>query len=302
MFEAIFKFFAIIFGYIMHAFYVVLDFLGAPYLWLCIVLLAIATRFIMLPQKIKSERKTLLTPAINYDLRQLRNQYGSISKDDKERLDAYKNDTKAIFKKYKVSSGIGCLTTLLQLPVFVGLFWVIKEPFKYVPALSHLSVTERADVNNFFGLSLEALPQDFGFLGYLVPFVVLLGSLLHNLPDLISKKTYKQPPMLFLTVFQVVLVTWMSFCFPIAISIYWTINDVTNTIISYTVKKSLSNNKKIQEILANTALLVEEEANNTVINSSSAESEEAEPNGKEVAVSEESVSDSCGSEALQESV
>lgn len=277
MFDAIFNFFAVLFGLIMNFFYASLEIIGLPYLWLCIVLFSVITRLMFVPQKIGSMRKSILAPAINYDIRQLRKQYGSISKDDKEKLEAYKKDSKAIFKKHKVSSGSGCLITLLQFPIFVGLYQVVKEPFQYVSHLSHLSETERVVVNDFFGLSLDALPQVFGGIGIIIPAIVMVATLIRILPAIKNGK--KQPLLIVLYVLQLALMTWMSFCVPIAISLYWVVNDITNLIIDQIVKSVLKKDKEIQRTLDETAALVQaekeqEEAETSVPNDQEASSEE----------------------------
>lgn len=259
--EFIYSFFATVFGYIMNFFFIVLDAIGLPYLWLCIVLFALTSRLISLPQKIAAARKKRLALTINYEMRKLRSSYGTVKKDDTERIKQYKKDTKAIFKKYKVSSGSGCLIALLQLPIFVGLFRVIKNPFEYVPQLSLLTESEKANVNDFLGLSLEALPQSFGALGIIVPTIVFFATLLRTAPALLNKTTRKQPALLILHILQPVLLTWMSFCFPIAISLYWTLNDIINLVISKIVDKTLDNNEEIKKTVAETeALLAAEKA------------------------------------------
>lgn len=257
--DAIYNFFAIIFGYIMNVFYIILDFVGLPYLWLCIVLFAAATRLIFLPQKIGAARKSILAPAINYEIDKLRKQYGSISKSDKERLAQYQKDTKAIFKKYRVSSGTGCLAAIVQLPVLVGLFRVVRNPFEYVPQLALLSGAEKSAVNDFFGFSLEALPKEFGALGIIIPFVVCAFTLLRALPALLSKTKKKSVLNIILQLLPAALLTWMSLCVPIAISLYWVINDITNLILTKACEKSVRNNSKVKDILAETERLKEEE-------------------------------------------
>lgn len=259
MFEFIYNFFAVVFGYIMNVFYILLDLVGLPYLWLCIILFAATTRLLFVPQKFKAERKAKLAPAINYDLKKLRDSYGSIKKDDKERLTQYKKDMKSIYKGYRVSSGVGCLAMLIQFPILVGLFRVIREPFRYVPQLSLLTDAEKTTVNNFFGLSLEELPQAFGAIGIFVPAVVLVSSLIKIIPLFINKNTKPQVTAIVMNSISAALLTWMSFCFPIAISLYWVVNDIANTIITKIIKRSLNKNAEIAAILDNTSHLIEME-------------------------------------------
>lgn len=288
MFEFLYNFFAIVFGYIMNVFYMALDFIGLPYLWLCIVLFAAATRLIFLPQRIGAERKALLAPTINYEMNKLRKQYGSIKKTEKERLFQYKNDTKAIFKKYKVSSGTGCLNSLIQFPILVGLFRVIKAPFEYVPALARLSDAEKLVVNDFFGLSLESLPQSFGVLGIIVPAIVMISSLVPLVQMFLNKKK-KQPVLIVSRVLVIILLTWMSFCFPIAISLYWVVNSVANLVLNKTVKDVMKNNKKIKAVTEETLRLIEMDKATAEEEKAQAASEDAGVQVYEQAISEECI-------------
>ncbi len=257
--EYIYDLLATGFGHVMNWYYMLLDYVGLPYLWLCIVLFSVTTRLIFVPQKIKASRKSVLAPCINYELNKLKERYGVINKKDKEKLTQYKKDSKAIFKKYNVSSGTGCLVMLLQLPVLVGLFRVIKEPFRYVPQLAQLTAADKAAVTDFFGLSLEDLPQAFGAFGMIIPAAVLICSLIKAWPALFSKKTKKQPAVIILQCVSILLLTWMSFCFPIAISLYWVVNDLTNMALAALIKNSLENNQKIKDQLAATRFLVDED-------------------------------------------
>ena len=254
--EYIYHFLAVVFGYIMNFFYIVLDAIGLPYLWVCIIVFAITSRFLFLPQKIGVARKKFFSPVINYDLKKLRERYGSINKNDSEKLSQYKEETKAIFKRYRVSSGSGCLITLVQFPIFVGLFRVVKQPFEYVPRLSHLTELEKVNVNDFFGFSLDLLPQAFGATGILIPLLVLICSLLRIWPNLFGKKAKNQPVLRIMQVLQLLLLTWMSFCMPIAISLYWVANDITNLVLTKLTERVVRNNKKNQEILSEIEVLI----------------------------------------------
>ena len=257
--EYVYNFFAVIFGYIMNGFFYVLDLIGMPYFWLCIVLFALVSRLMFLPQKIRSLRKKVLEPAISYDKKLVRKKYGSVTKKDKAKYKQYKKDIDAVYKKYNAYTGNGFLVFLVQLPIFVGLFRVVKQPLRYVPLMSALSESEKATFNDFFGLSLESLPQAFGALGILVPAAVLLCSIWRIVPLLRKGNICNNIVFIFINSLQGFLLTFMSFCFPIAISLYWIVTNITNHMITYIVRKKLKNNSKIQDILKRTEFYISEE-------------------------------------------
>ncbi len=87
---------------------------------LAIVLLTVVIRIFFLPLSAKQfdsqARMKKLQPKIN----QLKDRYG----DDKQKFVQAQMD---LWKKEKVNPFSGCLPVLLQMPVFLGIYWVLVE-------------------------------------------------------------------------------------------------------------------------------------------------------------------------------
>ena len=113
----IFNFLSLIFGYLLNVFYILLDWIGTPYIWLCIVLFSITTRLIFFPGKLRAARKKRLAPVLDQELTDIKSRY-LLSDDDEVDKKQMNREIKAVYKKYRVSAGSGCLSALLQLPIY----------------------------------------------------------------------------------------------------------------------------------------------------------------------------------------
>ena len=107
-------FMSLILGALMNLFYMMLDLIGTPYIWLCIVLFALSTRFLFLRGKIRKERKRRLKRVIDHEITEIQCNYLSLEL-SREQKKEQKRLIRAVHKKYNVPQGSGCLIALLQL-------------------------------------------------------------------------------------------------------------------------------------------------------------------------------------------
>lgn len=250
-----------ILGYLMNVFYVLLDFIGTPYIWACIVLFSLVTRFLFLPSIIKNARKKKLKRVVDAEVAEVKCRYLN-SEEDEEAAKARKREIKAIYKKYRVSSGSGCLSALIQLPIYIALYNVVVSPNVFVPEIKNLYVDPVANaeiistIQNFFGLNIEYTPLSLGVAAYIFPLLVCLSSINKSRKTLLGqnfggpKKEFFYWYNFAMQLLQVVVLTCFSFKLPLGISIYWLTNDVTNFAIHYFVNRSIDNNLEIKNILA----------------------------------------------------
>ncbi len=117
VFEFIRNFFAIPFGYVLGFFY---DFTGS-YL-LAIFLLTLLIRLCFLPFSIKQQKSLLERAKHNLEIKKLKKQY----KDNEEKLKEEVESFKANNSPKK--QNMGCLVSIVQLVVLIGLFGVIYSP------------------------------------------------------------------------------------------------------------------------------------------------------------------------------
>lgn len=96
--------------------------LATDWAWvLAIVCMVITLRVILFPLFVKQIRSQRAMQRMAPELKALQERY----KGDKETL---QRETMELYRKEKANPLMGCLPILLQAPVFLGLFWVLRRP------------------------------------------------------------------------------------------------------------------------------------------------------------------------------
>lgn len=90
-----------------------------------VILFTLLVKFILLPVNLKQTRSMKEMQALQPEIAKLQKKY----KNNKEKLN---EETMKLYKIYKVNPMAGCLPLLLQMPILIGLFNVLKEPLKWV--------------------------------------------------------------------------------------------------------------------------------------------------------------------------
>jgi len=147
-------------GYILHYIYTVVPSYG-----LAIILFTLLVKLALLPLTLKQMRSTKEMSKIQPELKKLQEKY----KNDKDTLNI---KTMELYKEHKINPFAGCLPLLVQFPIIIGLFTVLKDPLNYV----------------FFGnvgVYLDAMSQNFLWLTDLSK-PDLLGTLIPNLPEMVA--------------------------------------------------------------------------------------------------------------------
>lgn len=98
------------------------SFLSTNWDWvLAIVFLVITVRLLLFPLFVKQIRSQRAMQAIQPQLKALQEKY----KGDREAL---QREMMELYRREKANPLMGCLPLLLQMPVFLGLFWVLRRP------------------------------------------------------------------------------------------------------------------------------------------------------------------------------
>lgn len=129
----IIDFIALLMGYIMQALFFIT---GGFNIGLCIILFTIIVRFIMMPMTIKQQRFSKLSAMMQPELAAIQNKYKG--KNDTASMQKMQLETKAVYEKYGTSPTGGCLQMFIQLPIFYGIFAVVRDIPYYVPRVKAL--------------------------------------------------------------------------------------------------------------------------------------------------------------------
>lgn len=268
-------------GLLMDVFFRGLTLIGYPRLWACIVLYAVVTRLFFLPDRINNHKRKLLAPVIKKDLLAVDPSFFEKTK-DKELTIKRAALKKEVNKKYKLSNRSGCLTSLIQYPFLVALFYVVKNPQEFVPSLEALT-NASPQVNTFLSIPLSAIPLNNitfdkieGFVLF-VPLIIAISNVakmfptIKNANNILSKIISCSLCVLFTS-----LIAWISATLPIAISLYWLVGDLTYMVFDFFIHRYLPKDKVISTILKH---YNEEKEREEFLR------EEAESNSKEAASS-----------------
>ena len=216
-----------LFGWFVRLFY---DFTGS-YGW-AIVVFSIFSQLIMLPLTIKQNKSMQIMKLLGPEQQKLQKKYAN----NKEKLN---EELMRLYKKNNYSPMSGCLPLLIQFPIIIGLFGVMREPVPYVfnaeefatVSQSFLWINDLAktpiDVFKEFGISTPAI------LASILPLLSVILTFLQQRQTLAGQDSSQKMMMNFMTIF----IGYIGFTFSQGICIYWTLRTALTILQQYVYKK-----------------------------------------------------------------
>lgn len=128
-----------ILGQVIDFFFNIIYSLGvhANSLGISIILLTIFTRCLLIPLSYKQQKSMFKMQALSPELKKIQEKYkGSTS--DPEIQRKMQMETQKLYSDNNVSPFSGCLPLLIQLPIFLGLYQVMQNPFKYIDVINDI--------------------------------------------------------------------------------------------------------------------------------------------------------------------
>lgn len=90
-----------------------------------IILLTIIVRFLMYPLNRQMNRSLKLMQKLQPEIKEIQEKY-------KGKPDVAQKEIMKIYQKYKVNPFSSCWPLLLQMPIFIALFWMLRDPRFYL--------------------------------------------------------------------------------------------------------------------------------------------------------------------------
>lgn len=129
-----------------------------------------------------------------------------------------------LYKREKINPVSGCLPILVQMPVFLALYWVLMESVELRHAPWLLWINDLAAMDPYFVLPL------------LMGVTMYLQQMLNPQPtDPMQAKVLKMMPIMF-TVFML----W----FPSGLVLYWVVNNTLSIIQQAIITRQIENGAK----------------------------------------------------------
>jgi YidC/Oxa1 family membrane protein insertase len=176
---------------------------------LAIILLTVTLKAVFYPLSAASYRSMARMRVVAPKLQKLKDQYGN----DRQRMNQAMME---LYKTEKINPLGGCLPVLVQIPVFIALYWVLlasvelrQAPFMF--GINDLSLPAIGD-----GLALA--PFVYFVLPVLMGATMIFQTYLNPVPpDPVQAKIMKIMPIAFSVMF---------FWFPVGLVLYWLVNNI----------------------------------------------------------------------------
>ena len=157
-----------LFGYILNFLYNYLQNYG----W-AIILFSVLLKLVLLPFTIKQQKTMKKTAAVQEKLKSIQLKY----RNDPEKLN---RETLDLYKREKVSPFSGCLSAILQLLIFLSVFYLVSRPLTYMKKIDNniienykTELTEKGETSSYPEIKIietksaedENVNINMGFLG-----------------------------------------------------------------------------------------------------------------------------------------
>ncbi len=126
----IISFLAGIFGYLLNFIYLYVNNYG-----IAIILFTIAVQIILLPFTIRQQRTMIKNNKIQAKVKELQEKY----KNDQVRLG---QETMDLYKREKMSPCSGCFESIIQLILFISIFYLVRQPLTYMENMDKAKIDE----------------------------------------------------------------------------------------------------------------------------------------------------------------
>ncbi|WP_329383557.1 YidC/Oxa1 family membrane protein insertase [Anaerofustis butyriciformans] len=201
---------------------------------LAIILFALFAKIILLPLTYKQIKSTQIMKVINPEVMKIQEKY----KNDKAKQG---EEMWKVYEKYNYNPMSGCLPLLIQFPIIIGLFGVIRQPEAYVftEGMTNISMSffwlkdisiSAMDIARTSGFSLDTL------YALIIPMITTLATYIQMKQSMANQPNEMGGSMQMMNFVMTLMIGWMSLTFPGALAIYWaatTLLGILQTEIMY---------------------------------------------------------------------
>ncbi|KPK11837.1 MAG: hypothetical protein AMJ68_04275 [Acidithiobacillales bacterium SG8_45] len=205
-----------------------LTFIAAPLFWLltaihgvignwgwAIIVLTIMIKAVFFPLNNAQYKSMAKMKKVGPRMQALKAQYG----DDRER---YSKEMMELYKKEKINPMSGCLPILIQIPVFIALYWVLLESVEMRQAPFALWIKDLSAQDPYYVLPI------------LMGASMFVTTWMSPTTDPMQRKMFLALPVVF-TVFFLF--------FPAGLVLYWLVNNVLQIIQQTIINRSMEGSK-----------------------------------------------------------
>ncbi|AMD00166.1 Membrane protein insertase YidC [Halomonas chromatireducens] len=183
-----------------------------------IVFLTIVVKLVMWPLSAKAYKSMARMRKLGPEMQRLKEQYG----DDRQKMS---QEMMKFYQKEKINPLGGCLPILVQMPVFIALYWMLLESVE----LRHAPF--------MFWIQDLSMRDPFFILPILMGASMFVQQMLNPTPpDPMQAKIMKMLPIVF---------TFFFLWFPAGLVIYWVVNNLISIGQQYVITRKIENDPTV---------------------------------------------------------
>lgn len=162
-------------------------------LGIAIILMTIFTRCLLLPLAVKQQKSMFMMQKIQPEIKKIQDKYKNQA-NDPEIQKKMTMETQKLYAKYKYNPFSGCLPMLIQLPIFLGLYQIMRNPFMYINEINSIYSSISEIVLSVAGsnATVNSLIQSFGELGGLDVGVSIDVDVFNRILNILDPSQVKQ--------------------------------------------------------------------------------------------------------------
>lgn len=216
---------------------------------LAIVITTIIFKLILLPLTIKQTKSMKDMQDIQPKIQELQKKY----KNDQQALGVKQME---LYKEHKVNPIGGCLPLLIQMPILLAYFRVMREPVKYVfesPEAYEMVNKSFLWIQNIAvssGTMIDGVANEFAIMGFTVPILAIIAAITTyfstkmmtaSQPAANDQAASTQKTMNLITPFMILFVGYSN---PTGLVLYWTVSNLFQIGQQYVVKRIVTTDVK----------------------------------------------------------
>ena len=126
-------------GYVIDIIFRALDFVGVQNIGLSIIIFTVFVRLIMFPLTIKQQKFMKINQVMQPEIAKIQKKYRN--KKDQASMMKQNEEIQAVYEKYGTGPTGGCVQLLIQFPIFLAFFNVVRNVPAYIPQVKEMYMT-----------------------------------------------------------------------------------------------------------------------------------------------------------------
>ena len=208
---------------------------------MAIILLTIVFRLLIMPLMLSQTKSSFMMQKVQPRLKEIQERY----KDDPVRM---QEETQKLYADAKFNPLAGCVPMLIQMPIFIALFQVLRNIQNYLP--QYTTFTFYNIVPDLLATPAEVMEKGMGeFIPYGILIVIFVGATF--LPMLLQQKNNKDSQqrnqMIMMSIIMGVMMLFVSWSSPAGVLLFWGTSGIIATIAQQTYMHILRKRSEEEE-------------------------------------------------------